>query len=379
MQLVGTNVNTVFKVLVSGLKNNIYNTTTAESRVGKVIKFNEPALITYSNPTHRVMLNSARDCNPFFHLYESLWMLAGRNDVAPLQYYSSKIKDIASDDGETFNGAYGYRWRHADTSVEERDQLEILIEHLKNNPNSRRAVLQMWNVEDDLMNIDEGLDVCCNLSVCLKIRKVAQTVNTGGFEPWGYPISNGIEESYLDMTVFNRSNDLIWGMLGANVVHFSFLQEYVADRIGVKVGHYHQISNDLHVYTENNSGFKPDEWLSDTLYRDTLKAVEGYTPIKLGADSPTFDDELKDIVQNFSGALNWDDYVGLPRNTPKYRSSFLNFVAMPALSAYEYYKAKNWTEAFNCARIIVDDHWQVACTEWLKKRKEKADAKASAD
>jgi hypothetical protein len=35
------------------------------------------------------------------------------------------------------------------------------------------------------------------------------------------------------MTVTNRSNDLCWGMLGANYVHFTILQEYLAARLGV--------------------------------------------------------------------------------------------------------------------------------------------------
>jgi thymidylate synthase len=83
-------------------------------------------------------------------------MLAGREDVAPLAYYAKNMLNY-SDDGHTLNGAYGYRWRHADTSVEPRDQLEIIVEHLQNKPESRRAVLTMWDVEDDLMQIDESV------------------------------------------------------------------------------------------------------------------------------------------------------------------------------------------------------------------------------
>jgi hypothetical protein len=71
---------------------------------GHRLMIDEPVMLHYERPTERVLFNKARDANPFFHLYEALWMLAGRNDVAPLAYY---VKDMArfSDDGKTFNGA----------------------------------------------------------------------------------------------------------------------------------------------------------------------------------------------------------------------------------------------------------------------------------
>src|SRR5262249_11634251 len=147
---------------------------------GTVLVIDEPVTITYTHPRERVLFNTVRDANPFFHLYEALWMLAGRNDVAPLSYYNSRMKEF-SDDGKTLNGAYGYRWRNArgreygsgltivmvddptlptgkrpvcaDLSVGSCDQLDTLVNHLRADPTSRRAVLQMWNVEDDLLKI----------------------------------------------------------------------------------------------------------------------------------------------------------------------------------------------------------------------------------
>src|SRR5207237_2010921 len=52
----------------------------------------------------------------------------------------------------------------------------------------------------------------------------------------------------LDMTVINRSNDTLWGALGSNYVHFSFLHEYISLATGCVVGRYNQFSNNLHVY-----------------------------------------------------------------------------------------------------------------------------------
>ena len=171
MHLKTRNVNTAFTELV-----NIFNQNPdyvpylcspvpivkRPSRNGNVLMIDGPVTITYSHPKERVLFNSARDANPFFHLYEALWMLDGRNDVDSVAYYAKQMREY-SDDGKTLNGAYGYRWRKTrvthcwkgvgDPIQEEVDQLQILINHLKADSNSRRAVLSMWNVEDDLLKI----------------------------------------------------------------------------------------------------------------------------------------------------------------------------------------------------------------------------------
>ena len=145
------------------------------SRNGNVLRIEEPVTIFYSHPRERVLFNAARDANPFALLYEALWMLAGRNDLTPLTYYTKQFAEY-SDDGTTLNGAYGWRWRHHITEKERDrgpvvdpeewvDQLDILVAHLKAQPDSRRAVLAMWNVENDLLKI--GGPVRCDFGNCL--------------------------------------------------------------------------------------------------------------------------------------------------------------------------------------------------------------------
>jgi hypothetical protein len=47
------------------------------SRAGDVLVAPHPVMSVTSIPTERVLFDPARDANPFFHLFESLWMLAG--------------------------------------------------------------------------------------------------------------------------------------------------------------------------------------------------------------------------------------------------------------------------------------------------------------
>lgn len=210
-----------------------------DSRNGKVLVMPTPVTTVYSHPMERVVFWKERDANPFFHLFESLWMLRGRNDLEPLVRYVKNFGQF-SDDGKTLHGAYGKRWRDwfpltgdspyvpsgkIEVTVDSpRDQLAVIADRLFVNPEDRRCVLQMWDPSEDLGR--QGKDVPCNLTV---------TFQRGA-------------EGELNMVVFNRSNDIVWGAYGANSVHFGFLLEYMAQWIGCEVGTYTQVSVNWHGY-----------------------------------------------------------------------------------------------------------------------------------
>lgn len=417
MELKTRNVTTAFDHLVDyfdkgegTVRKKPYNNPNGQ---GLTLYIDEPVTITYKRPWERVLLNKYRDANPFFHLYESLWMLCGRNDVAPIAYYA-KQAGTYSDDGKTLNGAYGYRWRNSFGGFQYKpedqinplskrvDQLQFLIQHLKDNPHSRRAILQMWNVEDDLRKIgslkcptcqgewtkekaaaldedpeypcpncegdtervyvkDGSKDVCCNLSVKFKIR---QELAHGGVGPQGNHYM-----SYLDMTVFNRSNDLIWGCLGTNAVHFSVLQEYMAAHLQVSIGRYHQISDDLHVYDTN---FKPDHWLQHIRSRDMHSPPkvdhDSYNFFPLIRDTEAFEQEMHMVVGGFKGEVRGPK----PELDNVLTEPFLRKVACPMFRAYELFKIyRERDHAMRVCELIEAKDWREASIMWLKNRKSK--------
>lgn len=201
-------------------------TKTTGSRNGPVVRFNQPVTTVWTDPTNRILWSPVRDCNPFLHLIESAWMLAGRNDLATVKKLAAQMGTY-TDDGETLNGAYGYRWRRHFKG----DQISALIKELRTNRETRRIVLQMWDGDDDLQSgINGSADIPCNTAIYFD------------------PIDN-----VLNMTVTNRSNDAVWGAYGANVVHMSVLHEYVCALTGFELGTYYQMSNNLHFYTENEA------------------------------------------------------------------------------------------------------------------------------
>jgi thymidylate synthase len=366
MHLKYPNVNDAFHELVYGIHNGHIPTVSSPSRVGDVLQIQEPVIVTYEKPLERVLFNPARDVNPFLNLYETLWMLAGRNDIAPLEYYSKNYGQFVDDGDGMQNAAYGYRWRHAlhkemgdpcskcGESVPCHcdapycvDQLKVIIDHLRKIPTSRRVVLQMWNVEDDLLKIETTKDVACNLCALFSLRQASR---------------KEIEEEahngyYLDMTVYNRSNDLTLGLLGANVVHFSFLQEYMANCLGVQVGVYNQVSNNLHCYT---SRWEPDKWLAEGVCDEYRNQQWNHVP--LVKDQQTFDSECRNFVaMNFCGGVIHDN---------RWEEPFLRTVAQPMMNAFHYHKHRKYWEALNHGVAnIADGAWQLCAYRWIEKRR----------
>jgi hypothetical protein len=290
-----------------------------------------PLTTVYLSPRERVLRWARRDANPFFHLMEALWMLAGREDVAFVDEFNSKIKGY-SDNGVTFNGAYGYRW----CQYFGYDQVNLIISQLKANPDCRRQVLQMWDAARDHGSASK--DVPCNTNA--------------------YPQIN--VEGQLDLMVCNRSNDLIWGAYGANAVHFSVLQEYMAAAIGVPVGAYYQVSMNTHLYVgphgwmldEDALGEKPDE----DLYAD-----QGCEPFPLmSLPKNRWDREMVLLVERG------------PEDCPGLDDPFLEAVVRPLWLAWRAFKEggpERVGRAQEQLRSCAAQDWSRAAFEWLERRR----------
>lgn len=314
----GRNVNDVFP---SALRILLDEGVEEDSRNGKVLALPKPCMIVYTHPQERVLFNAVRDCNPFFHLMESLWMLAGRNDVAFLKQYNSNI-DAYSDNGIDFYGAYGYRWRQ----FYQFDQLDRIVQELKHSPNSRRVVLSMWSAVD---LETETKDKPCNTHAYFDLRG-----------------------DKLNMTICNRSNDAIWGAFGANVVHFSFLQEYLAARLNKPMGQYTQFTNNLHVYLEKFSREKMEELVQGT----DNKYVTNARPYFL----------------DFTGSLGHLFEQDLQKlNDPvNFTHPFFTDIVRPMMNSYKRRKNGQSNGLFEIEFMSRCD-WEVACIEWIRRREAK--------
>lgn len=304
-----------------------------DSRNGPVLVMPGPVTTLYERPVERVLFWSERDANPFFHFAECLWMMAGRNDLAFLSKY---IKNFGrfSDDGKTLHGAYGHRWRRHFGF----DQLGHIIQALKDNPEDRRNVLQIWDAEEDLGAC--SLDIPCNTQVYF-------SRNTLGA---------------LDMTVCCRSNDIIFGAYGANAVHFSFLQEYMARAIGCEVGGYWQVSNNYHAYLDT---LEPVKCLSDQA-ADPFR-ISPRSPYESGAVEPYPIMQVDPVTWQQDLSMFLDEGVSLGVREP-----FLRKVAHPILAAHKAFRSCGGLERFEVSLEIIEQcqalDWKRACRDWLSRR-----------
>ncbi len=311
-----------------------------ESRVGDTLEVPCPVATTYSKPWERVLINKERDANPFFHLMESLWILAGRDDVKFLTEFNSRMVDY-SDDGKIFNAPYGYRLRnyhdYASTSLPF-DQLESIISILKKDPNSHQAVAQIWDVNDIEK---ETKDKACNMSIVFRIRN-----------------------NRLCMVVYNRSNDMIWGAYGANVVQFSMIQEYVAAHLGLSMGEYTQVTNSYHVYTTGAGGKVWDR------LKDRNPVTNPYNMVN--TMSRISDDGVKNFEHELKRFFNTYDKHGL-KEIPRLRNWYPYFgqLVIPMLYVYNTYKSHGVQKAVEVCNYIHADDWRMACEDWLGNRSKK--------
>lgn len=200
-----------------------------------------PIVAAIAHPQKRVLNVRFRNNSLPAACAETLWVLIGRNDVEWLSFYLPRAKDF-SDDGKTWRAAYGPRLRgkekyHRDGWEHNRiDQLDCVIKELKKDSSSRRAVVGIFEPQFDYLCLLEGHETSSGWSESTKDFPCTQSLS--------FMVRNGA----LDLTVFIRSNDLIWGWSGVNVFEFTVLQELVAAVLKMPVGRYFHISNNLHVY-----------------------------------------------------------------------------------------------------------------------------------
>lgn len=297
--------------------------TNEESRNGPVLTILDPVYLTIVNPDQRVITDPVRNANPFFHLMEAIWMFAGSNDVRWLEQFNKRYRNYADLNTDTIHGAYGHRWRRHFG----RDQIQRVAELLERDPLTRRAVLGMWDPTGDL---DDHKDLPCNTHILFRQTR------TG-----------------LDMTVVNRSNDLIWGMLGANVVHMTMLQELICHASGSPLGNYHVITNNLHMYTNlenfvqilNTSGAPYDCYLDERV-RPLMMLQEHETLVDFLHDCEAFVDK---------GAS-----VGL-------RCQWFHAVVLPMYFAW-HMRNISPSQATRYACVIEATDWRKACLEWLARK-----------
>lgn len=180
------------------------------------------AHLCLANPRARLVdVPPTRILNPAFAVAEALWILSGSDDPWIFTFNRSLAK--YADDGR-LQGAYGPRMRRWRGEV---DQLAHLRRLLAADPDSRQAIVQLYDPQRDTRG---HRDVPCTLSYRFFLR--------GG---------------RLEMHTTMRSND-VWLGLPYDLFTATLLQELVAGWLGADLGTYHHHVDSLHLYAQHEQG-----------------------------------------------------------------------------------------------------------------------------
>lgn len=302
-----------------------------ESRNGPVITSQEPVLLQIQRPTERVLFDKVRNANPFFHVMEFVWMMSGSNNVKWIEQFNKKFRDYADVGTDTIHGAYGHRWLHHFG----RNQIQAIGDLLKGTPTTRRAVISMWDPRVDLVSHN---DLPCNTQIMFRV--------VGG---------------QLDMTVINRSNDLIWGMLGANAVHMTYLHELVAFIASIPIGLYKVFTNNLHIY-KNMPNFE-DIW-ETRVVDDRYKYPQEFEiePYPLLSGNETYEMLVQDCINLID--MDIENESAYTPNT-----DWALEVALPMYLAYME-RLRMGDGKHQISGIQATD-WRLACENYVKLREER--------
>jgi len=154
-------------------------------------------------------------------IYELLWFLTGDTNVKFLKDNGISIWDEWADDNGNLGPVYGHQWRSwSSHNGESIDQIKILIDQIKVNPDSRRLIVSAWNVAD----IDQ-----MKLPPCHAFFQ--------------FYVANG----RLSCQLYQRSADIFLGV-PFNIASYALLTMMIAQVCGLRLGEFVHTLGDAHIY-----------------------------------------------------------------------------------------------------------------------------------
>ena len=154
-------------------------------------------------------------------IYELLWFLAGDTNIKYLQEHGVTIWDEWADENGNLGPVYGYQWRNwpaPDGRVI--DQISMVIDTIKRNPDSRRMLVTAWNPAD--------------------VEKMA-------LPPCHCLFQFYVADGKLSCQLYQRSADVFLGV-PFNIASYALLTLMVAQVTGLEPGEFVHTTGDTHLY-----------------------------------------------------------------------------------------------------------------------------------
>ena len=200
------------RILTEGVKKEDRTGTGTISVFGNQMRFNledEFPLLT----TKKLHLKSI--------IYELLWFLRGDTNIKYLKDHGVSIWDEWADENGELGPVYGHQWRSwPDENGGTIDQIQNVVNQIKNNPDSRRMIVSAWNVAE--------------------VERMALPPCHTMFQ---FYVANG----RLSLQLYQRSADTFLGV-PFNIASYALLLQMMAQVTGLKAGDFIHTTGDTHLY-----------------------------------------------------------------------------------------------------------------------------------
>lgn len=157
-------------------------------------------------------------------IHELLWFLSGETNIRYLHDNKVTIWDEWADSDGNLGPVYGKQWRSWETADGRViDQMSELVKQIKTNPDSRRLIINAWNVGD--------------------LAKMA-------LPPCHLLFQFYVANKKLSCQLYQRSCDAFLGV-PFNIASYALLTHMIAQQCDLEVGEFIWTGGDCHIYSNH--------------------------------------------------------------------------------------------------------------------------------
>ncbi|GJM06692.1 MAG: thymidylate synthase [marine bacterium B5-7] len=169
-------------------------------------------------------LITTKKCHTKSIFHELLWFLSGDTNVAYLQDNKVRIWNEWADEQGNLGPVYGKQWRAWETKDGRViDQIQDVMDRIKTDPDSRRLIVNAWNVGE--------------------LEQMA-------LPPCHMMFQFYVANNRLSCQLYQRSADTFLGV-PFNIASYSLLIHMMAQQCGLEVGEFVWTGGDVHIYTNH--------------------------------------------------------------------------------------------------------------------------------
>jgi thymidylate synthase len=176
---------------------------------------------------------TTKKCHLKSIVHELLWFLSGDTNIKYLQENGVRIWNEWADEDGNLGPVYGYQWRNWPAANGEHiDQITQIIDQIKNNPDSRRIIVNAWNVAE---------------------------IENMALPPCHMMFQFYVADGKLSCQLYQRSADIFLGV-PFNISSYALLTMMVAQVCDLAPGDFVHTLGDAHLYSNHME--QVDEQLS---------------------------------------------------------------------------------------------------------------------